>query len=166
MARYVKKGLFVMPEHGRGAFDTEDAYLNEVYRLNINKMNEAGVSLDQFKYRVEGIKLDDGLRVDQALKNYSRSRLFLSSEEVKLLDIQNSGVIRDLKGKLRDQGELISEQYIDKNGKLRNRKTIDWSSFTWDAQDQRFYSKNRKVYIEYTYAEDSSAEAWYTAGVV
>lgn len=80
-------GTFIAPNKKPSEYKTDKTFINALYNKNKAFISEKGLTKKQFSSRMQNI-LDEGLTRRQAAYQYSRTRTFLSKENVGLQNIK------------------------------------------------------------------------------
>lgn len=136
-------GTFKATDRSPNAYKTDAKYLDALWRKNKQKLEQAGLNKTQFTSRMKNI-LDEGLTRREATYSYSRTRLFLSKEEVGLQNIKEN---------LRK-----SESIEIRKASGFYKKAINWSKYKWDENVKGYMYEDGSHYITWNYGEDSKSE--------
>lgn len=136
-------GTFKAPNKPINSYSSNNKFIDALYRKNKTLIHEKGLTERQFKARMKNI-IGEGFSRKEAAYQYSRTRVFLSKEEVGLQNIKEN---------LR-RGEALEIR----RAQGHYRKGIDWSEYEWDSFYGGYVHKSGHHMISWNYGEDSKSE--------
>lgn len=128
-----------------GMFKKADDYIDKVWEVNRQEIQQKGLNERQFKLRIKSIMEEEGISARKAVIAYGRTRTFLSAEQIGMQNIQTSM-------------DKVTSQEIKRALNLGNKK-IDYSEFSWNKNEQRWEHKDGIIALKYTYPDDSKTES-------
>lgn len=151
-----------------------DRYFKKVYKLNEKKIEEL-VDQNRFINNLKGrtgehIRYIDHDRrevyVDprKAVKEYSRTRDFLTDDELAVENIQKNLSGSRLRGDLEEK-RAYRNAIKERLGIPKNRK-IDWSRFEWDDIEQKFVVKDENGQIKFGLSFEEYKHPYYRGQVI
>jgi len=139
-------GEFIATNKAASKYKSNAHYISALYKKNKKKISNAGVSYEQFKSRMESIIKFNKLNRSEAARQYSRTRTFLSREEIGLQNIRNN-IKKDL-----------SIQIRKSTGKYKEK--IDWQKdFKWDSDNKMYIHSSGNFGLVFTYPDDSKSQS-------
>lgn len=143
MKRQKMIGSFRAPKKPANAYKSNKTFINALYQRNKDLIKEKGLTEKQFKSRMLNI-IGEGYSRKEAARQYSRTRVFLSREEVGLENIKEN---------LR-RGEALEIRKASGH----YRKGIDWSEYEWDSLMGGYVHKSGTHMISWNNGENSESE--------
>lgn len=136
-------GSFRAPNKAANAYKSNKTFINALYQRNKDLIKEKGLTEKQFKSRMLNI-IGEGYSRKEAARQYSRTRVFLSREEVGLENIKEN---------LR-RGEALEIRKASGH----YRKGIDWSEYEWDSLMGGYVHVSGTHMISWNNGENSESE--------
>ena len=136
-------GRFRAPSKAANAYKSNKTFINALYQRNKALIAEKGLTEKQFKSRMLNI-IGEGYSRKEAAKQYSRTRVFMSKEEVGLENIKDN---------LR-KGEALEIRKASGH----YRKGIDWSEYEWDSLMGGYVHVSGTHMISWNNGENSESE--------
>lgn len=136
-------GSFRAPNKAANAYKSNKTFINALYQRNKDLIKEKGLTEKQFKTRMLNI-IGEGYSRKEAARQYSRTRVFLSREEVGLENIKEN---------LR-KGEALEIRKASGH----YRKGIDWSEYEWDSLMGGYVHVSGTHMISWNNGENSESE--------
>lgn len=156
MKKSKKIGTFIATNKSPSEYKTEGKFIDALFRKNkefiIEKFEEQThrtMSVKEvkskFASRMRNI-IAEGYTRKQAAYAYSRTRIFLSKEQIGLQNIQEN---------LR-KGEALEIRKASGHYK----RGIDWSEYSWDRLMKGYVHSSGSHMITWNYGEDSKSESY------
>lgn len=136
-------GTFVATNKSPNDYKSDTTYINALWNKNKSRLTEVGLTKKKFESRMKNI-MAEGFTRREAAYRYSRTRLFLSQDEVGLQNIKEN---------LR-KGEALEIRKASGH----YRKGIDWSEYSYDKFMGGYVHVSGHHMITWNYGEDSKSE--------
>lgn len=140
-----KIGTFTATNKSPNAYKTDKSFYRQLYKKNKALLSEKGLTEEKFISRLENIRAE-GFTRTEAARAYSRTRLFLSKEQVGLENIKEN---------LRK-----AEALEVRKASGHYRKGIDWDEYTWNEEKGGYMHESGTHWLTWNYGTNSTEETW------
>ena len=138
-------GTFKATNKNPNDYKSTNRFINELWKKNEKKLKEVGLTKDKFASRIKNIMAEGHSRKEAAYA-YSRTRLFLSRDEIGLQNIKEH------------LGRQEAADIRKASGNYKEK--IHWEKYTYDKNKKGYVYQDGSHMLVYNPGEDSESESF------